>query len=57
MKRASKLPVFEFIKEKDIVSRDDLVEKVNYSSGGAIKVLSWLKRQGLVINDHSESGL
>jgi len=27
MKRASKLPVFEFIKEKDIVSRDDLVEK------------------------------
>ena len=51
MKRASGLSVLEFIKQKDIVSRHDLVEKFNYSSGGASWMLSWLKRQGLVIND------
>ncbi len=51
MKRASKLQVLEFIRDKEIIRAFDLVEKFGYSEGGAWATLSWLKRQGLIIND------
>lgn len=51
MKRASKLLVLEFVRDKEIIRAFDLVEKFGYSEGGAWATLSWLKREGLIIND------
>jgi len=51
VKRASKLVVLEFIRDKEIIRAFDLIERFGYSEGGAWATLSWLKREGLIIND------
>jgi len=51
MKRASKLQVLEFLKERGIVTPLGLMNRFSYSRGGASWMLTWLKKQGLVIND------
>lgn len=51
MKRASKIQILEYINKKEIVTPLDLMNDFGYSSGGARWMLSWLKRQGLIIND------
>lgn len=50
-KKASKLEILEFIKEKEIISPFDLVNRFGYTRLGAGSMLSWLKSQGLVINE------
>jgi len=49
-KKATKLDVLLFIKQKEIISAFDLVERFGYTSDGAGSMLSWLKREKLVIN-------
>ena len=51
MRRASKLLVLEFIYQREIVTCLDLIKEFGYTPGGAWSVLSWLKKQGLVINE------
>jgi len=51
MKKASKLEVLEFINEKGVISPFDLMERFGYTRGGASSMLSWLKREKLIIND------
>ena len=51
MKKASKLEVLEFINERGVISSFDLMERFNYTRGGASAMLSWLKREKLVEND------
>jgi len=51
MKRASKLQVLEFIWKREIVTPLDLMDNFGYSRGGASWMLTWLKKQRLVIND------
>jgi len=51
MSKASKLEILSFINQNDVISPLDLVEKFGYTGTGAASMLSWLKRQGLVIND------
>jgi len=51
MKKASKLLVLEFINEREIVTPLDLMNRFGYSRGGASWMLTWLKKQRLVIND------
>jgi len=51
MKKASKLEVLEFINERGVISPFDLMERFSYTRGGASSMLSWLKREKLVIND------
>jgi len=51
MKKASKLLVLEFIREREIVTPLDLMNNFGYSRGGASWMLTWLKKQRLVIND------
>ena len=51
MKRASKLQVLEFIWKREIVTPLDLMNNFGYSRGGASWMLTWLKKQRLVIND------
>jgi len=50
-KKASKLDILEFVERKEIISPLDLVERFGYTLDGAGSMLSWLKRQKLVIND------
>jgi len=50
-KKASKLEILEFIYEKEIVSPADLVERFGYTRLGASWMLTWLKKQRLVINE------
>lgn len=51
MKKASKLQVLEFIWKREIVTPLDLMDNFGYSRGGASWMLTWLKKQRLVIND------
>jgi predicted transcriptional regulator len=51
MKKASKLLVLEFIWKREIVTPLDLMDNFGYSRGGASWMLTWLKKQRLVIND------
>ena len=51
MKKASKLLVLELINEREIVTPLDLMNRFSYSRGGASWMLTWLKKQRLVIND------
>jgi hypothetical protein len=51
MKKASKLLALEFISEREIVTPLDLMNSFGYSRGGASWMLTWLKKQRLVIND------
>jgi len=51
MKKAPKLQVLEFIREREIVTPLDLMDHFGYSRGGASWMLTWLKKQRLVIND------
>jgi len=51
MKKASKLQVLEFIWKREIVTPLDLMNNFGYSRGGASWMLTWLKKQRLVIND------
>ena len=51
MKKAAKLQVLEFIWEREIVTPLDLMNNFGYSRGGASWMLTWLKKQRLVIND------
>lgn len=51
MKRASKLQVLEFIRDKEIIRAFDLVERFGYSEGGPNWMLWSLKKQRLIIND------
>jgi len=49
--RAYKLKVLEFIREREVVTCQELADKFGYQGGGASTMLSRLKQQGLVIND------
>jgi len=51
MKKASKLEVLQFINERGVISPFDLMERFDYTRGGASSMLSWLKRDRLIIND------
>jgi len=51
MKKASKLEVLEFINKRGVISPFDLMERFGYTRGGASSMLSWLKREKLIIND------
>jgi len=51
MKKASKLQVLEFIWKREIVTPLDLMNNFGYSRGGSSWMLTWLKKQRLVIND------
>jgi len=51
MVKATKLQLLEFINEKGVVSRFEVVNRFNYTLGGADSMLAWLKREGLAIND------
>jgi len=51
MRKASKLLVLEFINEREIVTPLDLMNRFGYIRGGASWMLTWLKKQRLVIND------
>ena len=51
MVKATKLQLLEFINERGVVSRFDVVNRFGYTLGGADSMLAWLKRDGLVIND------
>ena len=50
-KRATKIEVLQFIWKEGIVRYQDLMEKFGYTEGGASSMLSWLKREKLVVND------
>ncbi|MBA7568711.1 hypothetical protein ES708_10445 [subsurface metagenome] len=52
MKKASKLEVLEFINERGVISPFDLLERFDYTRGGASSMLCWLKRE----NDENEAG-
>ncbi|GAI96999.1 unnamed protein product [marine sediment metagenome] len=51
MRKATKLELLQFIYEREVVSRFDVVEKFGYTPGGADSMLAWLKREKLVTND------
>ena len=51
MKKATKLQVLEFIWKREIVTPFDLMDNFGYSRGGASWMLTWLKKQRLIIND------
>jgi len=51
MKKASKLEILDFIKDKEIIAPFDLVNKFGYTLTGAKSMLSWLKSQKLVTNE------
>ena len=51
MRKATKLELLQFIYQRGIVTRFDLMERFDYTPGGADSMLAWLKRQGLIIND------
>jgi hypothetical protein len=50
-KKASKLEVLEFIWKNEVIGYSDLVNRFNYSEGGAAKALWRFKQQDLVVND------
>jgi predicted transcriptional regulator len=51
MVKATKLQLLEFINERGVVSRFEVVNRFGYTLGGADSMLAWLKRDGLAIND------
>lgn len=51
IKRALKLEVLEFIREKEIITALDLMNRFGYSRGGADWRLYSLKMQNLIINE------
>ncbi len=51
MKWASKLEVLEFIKQREIISPLDLMNRFGYPRSSADSMLHWLRLQRLVIND------
>ena len=51
MKKATKLELLEFFKDRDFVSAFDLIERFDYTPGGARAMLHWLKSQKLIAID------
>ena len=51
MKKATKIELLQFINEKGIATAIGLMNRFNYSRGGADSMLALLKKQGLIIND------